>query len=132
MHCETPPHPFTRANEAHHVDVVAAPQRGPCFEHQPAGPLISAPDDPSVLPSSSTASTDVPGGQGPASQPGKKPRKSYICEICGKQKQRKPDLDGHQVLLPPGWDTHTMQYPTLQGKQFFFKVSTQAAHEVCS
>ena len=120
------------ANEAHHVDVVAAPQRGPCFEHQPAGPLISAPDDPPVLPSSSTASTDVPGGQGPASQPGKKPRKSYICEICGKQKQRKPDLDSHQVVLPPGWDTHTMQYPTLQGKQFFFKVSTQAAHEECS
>ena len=65
------------ANEAHHVDVVVAPQRGPCFEHQPAGPLISAPDTPPVLPSSSTASTDVPGGQGPASQPGKKPRKSY-------------------------------------------------------
>ena len=86
----------SEANDAHHLDITAAPQRGPCFEHQPSGSLISVPDAPAVPPSSSTAATNVPSGQVPASEPGKRGRKPYICEICGKTKQRKPDSDGHK------------------------------------
>ena len=121
------------ANEAHHVDVTAAPQRGPCLEHQPAGPLISAPDAPPVLPSFSTASIDVPGGQGPAFEPGsKRPRKPYVCEICGKVKQKKPDLDGHKWFYYQIGTPIQCNTPPYKDEQFFFRVSTQASFKECA
>ena len=83
------------------------PQRGPVFSQHPAGQVPPSDTQPD-LSSSTTMTTPAPqpGADQPEEQTSgggkkKRPKKGgYVCHICGKKRDRKPDLEGHL------WNAH--------------------------
>lgn len=101
-------------SNASHLRKVSSAQtahRGPVFAKEGGSQIPSAPCSsdlpPGPAPAGTTATTSSsPGTYQSTEKRGRRPKKGgYICNICGKKRDRKSDLDGHM------WTAHRVGEP---------------------
>ena len=108
-----------QANYDYLTQAIEAPTRGPAFDKEVGAPLISAPPASSEPSSGSTPATSVPSSETAEPPPAKKKgRKPHVCEVCGKTKTRKPDIDGHRWFYHQLGDPIQCNIPPCKERNF--------------